>query len=471
MSNTINVFYKEDDIVNTNIIILAAGKGSRMKSALPKVLQPLANKPLLEHVLNTSEELSQNIFVVIGHGSEAVQARFEEKKYIQWVLQGSQLGTGHAVMQALPLLEENSTSLILYGDVPLIKKQTLDILLSKTTDKCMALLSVELVNPKGYGRIIRDKNNRVKAIVEEKDASDDERLIKEVNTGIMAVPTLLLKQIIPTLNNNNAQKEYYLTDIISLLAEQGIKIEAVVAEDSNEVQGINDKKQLAFLERAYQRQQAELLMEAGVTLIDPNRLDIRGELSTGYDVTIDVNCIFQGSVTLGDNVFIAPNCIIGIPGAKVVIASNVHIKPNSIIEQAIIGDECIIGPFARIREGTQLGKKVKIGNFVETKKTTIDDDAKVNHLSYIGDARIGKNVNVGAGTITCNYDGVNKHQTIIKDGAFIGSNTSLVAPIVVGENSTIGAGSTVNKDIENDDLAIARSKQKNIKGWLRPKKS
>lgn len=453
-----------------NVIILAAGKGSRMKSQLPKVLQPLAGKPLLHHVVKTAKTFSEHLYVVIGHGAEKVKERFASDDAIKWVIQEQQLGTGHAVQQVLPYLQDGETTLILYGDVPLIKPHTLEQLLGKVGEQAMALLTVELEQPQGYGRILRDNNKAIKAIVEEKDASVEQRLIREVNTGIIAIRSTLLKKILPQLQSNNAQGEYYLTDIISLAVTNGVSVDCVCTSDEIEVQGVNDKKQLAFLERAYQQRLAMQLMEQGVTLADPARIDIRGEITVGQDVFIDVNCIFEGQVRLGNNVTIGPNCVIGESGKTVQIANNVEIKANSIIEEAIIDDDCVIGPYARLRPGTRLAKHAKIGNFVETKKADIGEGSKVNHLTYIGDAVIGKDVNIGAGTITCNYDGVNKYQTIIKDNAFIGSNTSLVAPVTVGESATVGAGSTINRDIDKDDLAIARSKQKNIQGWQRPKK-
>ena len=454
-----------------DIIVLAAGLGSRMKSRLPKVLQPLAAKPLLAHVLETSEQLDNSaIHVVIGHGADEVKSRFTENNIASWVLQSEQLGTGHAVNMAMPNVDENSISLILYGDVPLVKKQTLRALLNKVTDKSMALLTVELKDSNGYGRIIRDADKNVIAIVEQKDANEKQLAIKEVNTGILAIKTSELKSYLPQLSNQNAQGEYYLTDVIAMSVKNGITVDALCIQDEIEVQGINDKKQLAVLERAYQLQQADLLLTAGVTLIDPARIDIRGTVVTGRDVSIDVNCIFQGEVVLGDDVTIAANCIIGETGKKVVIGNAVEIKANSIIEDAIIGNNAVIGPFARLRPGTQLLDNTKIGNFVETKKSVIGKGSKVNHLTYIGDATIGENVNIGAGTITCNYDGVNKFQTIIEDNVFIGSNTSLVAPVTIGKTATVGAGSTIVQNVAEKELAVTRAKQRNITGWARPRK-
>lgn len=456
--------------MTTETIILAAGKGSRMKSKLPKVLQPLAGKSLLQHVVDSANTLPESLLhIVVGHESERVKQQFAKQSNIQWAEQTEQLGTGHAVQQAAKNLQENSQSLILYGDVPLVKPETLQNLLQQAATS-LSLLTVNLQNPTGYGRIVRDSKGSVTAIVEEKDATEAQKAITEVNTGIMAVPSKFLLQLLPKLNNNNAQQEYYLTDVIALAVEAGIDVNSLCIDDADEVQGVNDKRQLAYLERAYQMRQANKLMEQGVTLLDPARIDIRGKVNVGMDVSIDVNCIFQGEVTLGENVIIEANCIIGSPGAIVSIGNNSHIKANSVIEQAEIGESCDIGPYARIRPQTVLANNAKIGNFVETKKTTIGQGSKVNHLSYIGDATVLEKVNIGAGTITCNYDGVNKHQTVIKDEAFIGSNTSLVAPITIGEKSTVGAGSTVNMDVPDNTLTVARGKQRNINGWKRPEK-
>lgn len=454
-----------------DIVILAAGLGSRMKSRLPKVLQPLASKPLLAHVLDTAKSLDNSkTHVVIGHAAEEVKTRFRESNVESWILQKEQLGTGHAVDMAMPEVSEDSITLVLYGDVPLVKKETLRALLNKVTENSMALLTVELADSNGYGRIIRDSEKNVTAIVEQKDANTEQLLIKEVNTGILAINTSELKTYLPQLSNQNAQGEYYLTDIIAMSVKNGIAVDALCINDDIEVQGVNDKKQLAALERAFQLRQADVLMTAGATLIDPARIDVRGSVVVGQDVSIDVNCIFQGEVSLGNNVSIAANCIIGEIGKKVIIGDNVEIKANCIIEDAIIAEDCVIGPFARLRPATELAAKAKIGNFVETKKSKIGEGSKVNHLSYIGDAVIGEEVNIGAGTITCNYDGVNKHQTIIEDNAFIGSNTSLVAPVTIGKTATVGAGSTISLDVSTDDLAVTRAKQRNISGWTRPRK-
>ena len=459
----------------TDIVILAAGKGSRMKSHLPKVLQTLAGKTLLDHVITTARQLADaQLHIVIGYGAAHVQKSLDHRNDIQFAMQSEQLGTGHAVQQVAEQLAnpptKNSKTLILYGDVPLVKASNLNKLLDLVSDKQLGLLTVKLDQPVGYGRIIRD-SDEVVAIVEEKDASELQRAITEVNTGILALDTHLLKELLPQLSNQNAQGECYLTDIIALAKTQGKNIETLCLTDKIEVQGVNDKKQLAFLERAFQRQQADSLLEQGVTLIDPVRIDVRGSLAVGQDVSIDVNCIFQGTVELGDNVSIAANCIIGEVGKRVVIGSNTEIKANCIIEAAIIANDCLIGPFARIRPKTQLAEGVKIGNFVEIKKSVIDQGSKVNHLSYIGDSTIGEGVNIGAGTITCNYDGVNKHQTIIGDGVFIGSNSSLVAPVTIAKNATIGAGSAISINVKENDLAVVRARQRNISGWKRPEKT
>lgn len=454
--------------MNLDIVILAAGKGSRMHSKLPKVLLPLAGRPLLQHVLDTAKTLNGEAHVVIGHCAEQVKDCFAAEK-VSWVIQEQQLGTGHAVLQAMPDVAEDSICLVLYGDVPLVKAETLQQLLQKVSDTSMALLSVALINPTGYGRIIRNAKGDVVAIVEEKEATIEQRKITEVNTGILAIKSRLLRTLLPQLSANNAQKEFYLTDVIAMSVANKHGVDCLCIDDAMEVQGVNDKKQLAMLERAYQMTQAEYLMAQGVTLLDPTRIDIRGKLSVGKDVSIDVNCIFQGEVTLADGVSIGANCIIGEIGSQVVIGENVLIKANSIIEQAVIANDCVIGPFARLRTGTRLASKAKIGNFVETKKADIGEGSKVNHLSYIGDALIGNNVNVGAGTITCNYDGVNKFQTRIEDDAFIGSNTALVAPVTVGKRATVAAGSTVTVDVEDEALAVARARQKNVQGWFRYK--
>jgi len=454
--------------MDKNIVILAAGKGSRMKSNLPKVLQPLASRPLLSHVFETAKSVGGQIITVIGHGADQIKAAYS-KEDITWVMQEQQLGTGHAVAQVLDQLSAEVT-LILYGDVPLIKKDTLNKLIDNAQKQALSLLTIQLNEPKGYGRIVRSTSGKIEQIVEEKDASPEQKSIHEVNTGILAIKTSLLKKLIPLLKNDNAQQEYYLTDIVMLAVKEGVEIGYEKTQNFIEVQGVNDKQQLTLLERAYQLEQVKGLQEQGATIIDAHRLDIRGQLNIGQDVTIDVNCVFAGEVNIGNNVSIGPNCVIGEKGKKVIIADNVEIKAFSIIESATIGTGCVIGPYARLRPGTHLHPDVKIGNFVETKNADIGQQSKVNHLSYIGDANIGEQVNIGAGTITCNYDGVNKYVTTINDNAFIGSNTSLIAPIVIGKNATVGAGSVINKNVDDNILAVTRAKQNNIEGWPRPRK-
>lgn len=449
-----------------DILVLAAGKGTRMRSDLPKVLHPIGGKPLVQHVLETARQVGgDRIMVIVGHGAELVEQRMAADD-VSFVLQAEQLGTGHAVQQALPQLRTEATVLILYGDVPLTRPETLQKLIAGVNETQMALLTVNMQNPTGYGRIVRDAANTVVAIVEHKDASDEQRRISEINTGIMAIKAKHLQQWLPLLKNNNAQGEYYLTDLIALAKQAGVNIHVEQPDAVEEVEGINNRQQQAALERFYQKQKASELMVAGVTLLDPARFDCRGNLNAGRDVVIDINCVFEGDVELGDGVIIEPNCII----INSTIGNNTHIKANSHIENTAISDNCDIGPFARLRPGTQLAQRAKIGNFVETKKAIIGEGSKVNHLSYIGDTTIGKHANIGAGTITCNYDGVNKSKTEIGDNAFIGSNSALVAPVKVGKNATVGAGSIITKNVDDAELAIARSKQRNIQGWERPVK-
>ncbi len=448
------------------VVILAAGQGTRMRSALPKVLHPLAGKALVHHVIDTAHALNAvAIHTVIGHGAEKVQQHLQQLP-TRWVLQEKQLGTGHAVAQAMPVVADDSVVLVLYGDVPLVRTPTLQNLLAAVSDQQIALLTVNLEDPTGYGRILRDANQRITAIVEQKDASESQRAIREVNTGILAAPAKLLKQWLPQLSANNAQGEYYLTDIIGLAVAQGLGVVAQQPQSPQEVQGINNRLQLAELERHYQKLFAEQLMTDGVTLADPARIDVRGNLKTGRDVFIDINCVFEGDVTLGDNVSIGPNCVI----RDAEIAANVEIKSHTNIDGAKIAEGAVVGPYARLRPGTELAANSHIGNFVETKKTVVGIGSKVNHLTYVGDCEIGEKANVGAGTITCNYDGVNKFKTRIGDGAFIGSNSSLVAPVSIGKNATVGAGSVITQDVPDEQLAIARGKQRNIDGWQRPTK-
>lgn len=449
-----------------DILVLAAGKGTRMRSDLPKVLHPIGGKPLVQHVLDTARQVGgDRIMVIVGHGAELVEERMASAD-VSFILQAQQLGTGHAVQQALPQLRNDATVLILYGDVPLTRAETLQKLIAGVSETQMGLLTVNMQNPTGYGRIVRDKSNAVIAIVEHKDASEEQRKIAEINTGIMAVKAAHLQKWLPQLQNNNAQGEYYLTDIIALAKADGVAIHVEQPNAVEEVEGINNRQQQAALERFYQKQKANELMVAGVTLLDPARFDCRGSIKAGRDVVIDINCVFEGEVELGDGVVIEPNCI--IINSK--IGRNTHIKANSHVDEAAIADNCDVGPYARLRPGSQLASGAKIGNFVETKKALIGEGSKVNHLSYIGDTTIGKKANIGAGTITCNYDGVNKFKTEIGDNAFIGSNSALVAPVKVGKNATVGAGSIITRDVADDELAIARSKQRNIEGWERPRK-
>ena len=448
------------------VVILAAGQGTRMRSALPKVLHPLAGKPLVHHVIDTATALdAAAIHTVIGHGADQVQKQLQQLP-TRWVMQEQQLGTGHAVAQAMSAVDDASIVLVLYGDVPLVRADTLQALLAAVNDTQIAVLTVELPDPTGYGRILRDEDSNIVAIVEQKDASDAQRKIREVNTGILAAPARLLKQWLPQLSANNAQGEYYLTDIIGLAVKSGITVTAHQPHSHWEVQGVNNRLQLSELERHHQRTVAEQLMTDGVTLADPARIDVRGILKTGRDIFIDVNCVFEGEVVLGDNVRIGPNCV--IRNARV--ANDADIESHSLIDGAIVGVAAHIGPFARLRPGTELAANAKVGNFVETKKTYIGAGSKVNHLTYVGDCTIGVNANIGAGTITCNYDGVNKFKTEIGDGAFIGSNSSLVAPVVIGKNATVGAGSTITANVPDQQLSIARGKQRNIDGWQRPTK-
>lgn len=447
-----------------NIVILAAGKGTRMHSDKPKVLHAIAGKSLLQHVVDTAAILNPaNTVVVYGHGGEMVPQAMAQSKVL-FVLQEPQLGTGHAVQQALPKLGDESVTLVLYGDVPLIQQHTLEKIL--TDPAALTLLTQHLDNPKGYGRIVRDAAGKVSSIVEEKDATPEQRQIQEINTGILAAPTGLLREWLANLRNENAQGEYYLTDIVAMAVAQGVKINTVQPEHAWEVMGINSKVQLAELERLWQQELASRLLMQGVTLTDPARLDIRGELSCARDVEIDVGCIFEGQVHLGKGVKVGAYCVI----RNTRIAAGTQIAPYSHIDQAEIGEQCHIGPFARIRPGSKLHNGVHVGNFVEIKNSEIANSSKANHLSYIGDATVGSRVNIGAGTITCNYDGANKFRTVIEDDAFIGSDTQLVAPVTVGRGATIGAGSTITKDTPAGELTLSRAKQISVSGWQRPTK-
>jgi len=449
-----------------SVIILAAGQGTRMKSALPKVMHKLAGIPMLEHVYNRSVELgAEDIHIVYGHGGEHLHDYCSDFD-VEWVLQDQQLGTAHAVQQASPRIDDDHIVLILYGDVPLIKSKTLKALIDSVNTDIISLLTVELEDPCGYGRIIRD-NSEVVAIVEHKDATKEQKIITEVNTGILALHAGYLNQCLKKIDNNNVQGEYYLTDVIQLAVKDGKKIITSQPENTYEVEGVNDRKQLSKLERIKQQELVEVIMAEGVSVADPARVDIRGELDIGSDTSIDINCIFEGKVTVGRNVTIGPGCVI----SDSTIADGCIIKPYSVIEKAIIDNDVEVGPFARLRPGTHLKQNSRVGNFVEVKNTQLGEGSKASHLTYLGDTEVGSKVNIGAGTITCNYDGANKHKTIIKDGAFIGSDTQLVAPVTVGKNSTIGAGSTITRDTEDEKLTLSRTAQKTIKGWERPKKN
>lgn len=448
------------------VIILAAGKGKRMYSDTPKVLHKVAGRPLLQHVVDTALDLqAKAVHIVVGHEAARIQQHFAGSP-VQWALQSEQLGTGHAVAQAMPQTAEDSMILVLYGDVPLIRPDTLRDLVSKAGPGALAILTLNSEDPTGLGRIIRDAAGNAVAIVEEKDATAQQKQIKETNSGILAVQAVHLRHWLGQLRNDNAQGEYYLTDIVALAVAQGLHVDALIVDDELEVLGVNNKVQLAQLERHCQRRIASQLLDSGVTLADPARIDVRGELHCGRDVEIDINSIFEGKVVLGNRVRIGPNVCI----KNAVIGDDSVIHANSHIDGVSIASECAVGPFARLRQGTVLNTGSRIGNFVETKKAIIGHGSKVSHLSYVGDATLGRDVNIGAGTITCNYDGVNKFQTLIEDNVFVGSNTALVAPVKIGENATIGAGSTITGDVPGRHLAIARGRQRNIEGWKKPVK-
>lgn len=448
------------------IIILAAGQGTRMYSDKPKVLHSLAGKSLLEHVYHTAMALThRDIYIVYGYGGEQVPNSLQDFQ-VSWIKQEVQLGTGHAVQQVLPDIPDVDNVLILYGDVPLITEESLSTLVEAASDSGFSLLTAYLEDPRGYGRIIRDDNEDIIAIVEEKDANDKQLSISEVNTGFMVVKADALKRWVDSLNNKNKQSEYYLTDIIAKAVDDGIKITSVLAESSIEVKGINNRSQLAEAERYFQLVQAHHLMHNGVGLIDPARFDLRGELEIGRDNEIDINVVIEGRVKLGNNVTIGANCYL----KDTIIADNVSVLPNTMIDNAVIGKGCRIGPFARIRPDTTLDEDVHIGNFVELKKADVGKGSKVNHLTYLGDSHVGTETNIGAGTITCNYDGANKHQTIIGDDVFVGSDVQLIAPVKVNNGATIAAGTTVTKDVAENELAISRAEQKSIPKWKRPTK-
>lgn len=451
--------------MSLDVVILAAGQGTRMRSALPKVLHPVAGNSMLGHVIHSARQLSpDSIHVVIGHGGEQVRKQLASND-LNFVVQDKQLGTGHAVAQALPVLNAE-TVLILYGDVPLIKVETLNRLLTLVNDQQLGLLTVTLDNPTGYGRIVRDNQQRVCAIVEHKDATETQKAIKEGNTGILAVPGRRLADWLGRLSNSNAQGEYYLTDVIAMAVGDGLVVAAAQPEDAMEVQGANDRKQLAELERHYQQGEARRLMALGVTLRDPARFDVRGDVTVGQDVVIDVNVILEGRVIIEDDVSIGPNCVI----KDSTLRRGAVIKANSHIDGAVVGEGADAGPFARLRPGSVLDARAHVGNFVELKNAHLGEGAKASHLTYLGDAVIGARTNIGAGTITCNYDGANKHQTVMGEDVFIGSNNSLVAPVTIATGASTAAGSTINQDVPAEQLAVARARQRNVEGWKRPVK-
>ena len=451
--------------MSLNVVILAAGKGTRMRSDLPKVLHPIAHKSMVQHVIDTANSLgSEAIQLVYGYGADKLQSVLGEQS-VNWVLQAEQLGTGHAVAQANQNINDDDTVLILYGDVPLIQQSTLEKLLAARPQNGLAILTVNLDNPTGYGRIAREAGNVV-GIVEQKDANADQLLIQEVNTGIMAVPGKQLKSWLGRLSNSNAQGEYYLTDIIAMAHQDGVAIDTAQPASAVEVEGANNRVQLAQLERAYQARAAEKLMLEGANLRDPARIDIRGDVTVGMDVMIDINVIFQGKVTIGNNVTIGAGAIL----IDCEIADNAEIKPYSIVEGAKLGKAASAGPFARLRTGAELKEDAHIGNFVEMKKAVLGVGSKAGHLAYLGDAQIGSGVNIGAGTITCNYDGANKFVTTIEDNVFVGSDSQLIAPVTIGKGATLGAGSTIAKNVGEGELVITRVKQRHISGWARPVK-
>ncbi len=450
-----------------NVVVLAAGQGKRMSSKLPKVLHELAGKPLLQHVMDSANALAPTkLCVVYGHGGGAVPNAFAECA-ATWVKQDPQLGTGHAVMQTLPHLDHDGLTLILYGDVPLTQTATLRRLTDAASRGALAVLTIELVDPTGYGRIVRNSHGDITGIVEHKDATAEQHTIREVNTGIMAVPTQQLARWLSQLKNDNSQKEYYLTDIIAMAVSENLPVIAVHPSGQWETLGINSKVQLAELERIHQANIARALLEQGVTLADPARIDVRGTLTCGNDVFIDINCVFEGNVALGDNVSISSGCVL----KNVTIGVDTQIAPYSVLDEAIVGVDCRVGPYARLRPGTMLADGAHVGNFVELKNSQLGKGSKANHLAYVGDATVGSNVNIGAGTITCNYDGANKHRTIIEDDVFIGSDTQLVAPVTVRKGATLGAGTTLTNEAPAGELTISRARQITIPGWKRPVKT
>ena len=449
-----------------SVVILAAGQGKRMHSDLPKVLQPLGGYTLLEHVLRSAAALdAQAVHVVYGHGGEQVQAAHAHLD-VQWVLQEQQLGTGHAVMQALPKVSDTDLLLILYGDVPLVRPATLKLLVDAAAKGELAVLTAKVPDPKGYGRILRDKSGKVTRIVEEKDASSAERWTDEINTGLMACSADLMRRWLKNVGNKNAQGEYYLTDVIAMAVADGVKVEGVLAEDHNETRGINDKQQLAAAEKALRKRIANDLMLAGLTLRDPRRVDLRGELSFGRDTVVDVNCVFEGRVKLGDRVKVGPNCVL----KDCELGDDTEVFSHSVLDGAKVGARVRIGPYARIRPETELADEVHIGNFVEVKKSRFGRKSKANHLAYVGDSQLGERVNIGAGVITCNYDGTTKHTTVIEDDVFVGSDSTLVAPVTIGKGAYVAAGSTISRDAPPGELTIARARQETKTGWQRPTK-
>lgn len=448
-----------------SVVILAAGKGTRMYSDLPKVLHPLAGKPMVQHVIDTALKLgAQNVHLVYGHGGDLLKEKLSDQP-LNWVLQAEQLGTGHAMQQAAPHFSDDEDVLMLYGDVPLISGETLQRLLAAKPQGGIGLLTVKLADPAGYGRIVRENDNVV-GIVEHKDATAEQHKINEINTGILVASGRDLKRWLGKLNNNNAQGEYYITDIIALAHQEGHRIEAVHPDRLSEVEGVNNRLQLSALEREYQSEQAQKLLLAGVMLLDPARFDLRGELIHGRDISIDTNVIIEGTVKLGDRVRIGTGCVL----KDCVIGDDCEISPYTVIENSTLATECTVGPFARLRPGADLAEKAHVGNFVEIKKARLGKGSKAGHLSYLGDAEIGDNVNIGAGTITCNYDGANKFKTIIGDDVFVGSDTQLVAPVTIGNGVTIAAGTTVTKNVAEKELVLSRVKQTHIQGWKRPVK-
>jgi len=447
------------------VIVLAAGEGTRMQSSIPKVLHVVGGRPLLEHVLNVASDLSPDTLnVVIGHGGAEVKARIEAPD-VAWVDQAERKGTGHAVIQAMDNVDPSATVLVLYGDVPLIEKTTLEQCMAAASDG-IGIVTVEMSDPKGLGRILRGADGRISAIIEEQDATEQQRTIKEVNTGILAASSATLAPLLASIETHNSQGEYYLTDVISLAASSGTQVTGVNAICPEEVQGINDHIQLAAVERHFQRREAERLMVSGVTLADPARLDLRGTLTAGRDCFIDINVVIEGTVAIGDNVSIGPGCVV----TDSELADGVVVEAHSVVEGAIVGSRCRLGPFARVRPGTELAEGARIGNFVETKKAIIGAGTKANHLAYLGDSTIGAECNIGAGTVTCNYDGVDKNETHIGDGVFVGTNSTLVAPLTIDEGAYVAAGSTITSKVDSEDLAVGRARQRNIQGWVPPTK-